>query len=82
MEAEYSTSVAQLYTSAAVPRDLILAELRGSLIGLGRYHKARRTAAVIAQTFGPIAPVAPLDATCERVVSTKTSAPFDGTQTR
>ena len=65
-----------------VPRDLILAELRGSLIGLGRYHKARRTAAVIAQTFGPIAPVAPLDATCERVVSTKTSAPFDGTQTR
>ena len=46
-------------------RALILAELRGSLIGLGRYHKARRTAAVIAQAFGPIAPVAPLDATCE-----------------
>jgi glycosyltransferase involved in cell wall biosynthesis len=65
-----------------VARDLILAELRGSLIGLGRYHKARRTAAVIAQTFGPIAPVASLDASCERVVSTKTSAPFDGTQTR
>jgi hypothetical protein len=65
-----------------VARDLILAELRGSLVGLGRYHKARRIAAVIAQTFGPIAPVAPLDASCERVVSTKASAPFDGRQTR
>jgi O-antigen biosynthesis protein len=65
-----------------VARDLILAELRGSLIGLGRYHKARRMAASIAQTFGPIAPVAPRDGTCERVVSTKTSAPCDGRQTR
>jgi GT2 family glycosyltransferase len=33
------------------PRDLILAELRGSLIGLGRYQRARRTAAAIAQSF-------------------------------
>jgi len=30
------------------PRDLILAELGGSLIGLGRYQKARRTAVQIA----------------------------------
>jgi GT2 family glycosyltransferase len=34
-----------------LPRDLILGELRGSLIGLGRYLKARRTAARIAQSF-------------------------------
>ena len=33
------------------PRDLILGELRGSLIGLGRYQKARRTSAMIAQSF-------------------------------
>jgi GT2 family glycosyltransferase len=32
------------------PRDLILAELWGSLRGLGRYPKARRTAARMAQT--------------------------------
>jgi GT2 family glycosyltransferase len=36
------------------PRDLILAELYGSFIGLVRYRRARRTAAEIAQTFGPI----------------------------
>jgi O-antigen biosynthesis protein len=34
-----------------LPRDLILGELRGSLIGLGRYQKARRMSARIAQTF-------------------------------
>jgi O-antigen biosynthesis protein len=33
------------------PRDLILAELRGSLIGLCRYQRARRTATAIAQSF-------------------------------
>ena len=33
------------------PRDLILAELRGSLSGLGRYQKARHTAANIARSF-------------------------------
>jgi GT2 family glycosyltransferase len=33
------------------PRDLILGELRGSLIGLGRYQKARRISARIAQSF-------------------------------
>ena len=32
------------------PRDLILAELWGSLRGLGRYPQARRTAARMAQT--------------------------------
>jgi O-antigen biosynthesis protein len=65
-----------------VARDLILAELRGSLIGLGRYHKAQRMATRIAQTFGPIAPVAPLDTTSEPVGSTKPSVPLDGTHTR
>jgi O-antigen biosynthesis protein len=61
------------------PRDLILAELRGSLIGLGRYQQARRTAAVIARAFGPVAPIVPLDATREGVVSTQTSMPLDVT---
>ncbi len=36
------------------PRDLILAELRGSLVGLGRYQQARRTAAQIEATFGSL----------------------------
>jgi O-antigen biosynthesis protein len=36
------------------PRDLILAELCGSFIGLVRYQRARRAAADIAQAFGPI----------------------------
>jgi O-antigen biosynthesis protein len=52
------------------PRGLILAELRGSFAGLRRYQQAQRTAAAIAQAFGPVAPVAPLDDTCEGVVST------------
>lgn len=39
--------------SSDFPRDLILAELRGSLIGLGRYRTARRAAAEIARNFGP-----------------------------
>jgi GT2 family glycosyltransferase len=36
------------------PRDLILAELWGYLIGLGRYPKAQRTAAKTARVFGPL----------------------------
>ncbi|HXG91550.1 MAG TPA: glycosyltransferase family A protein [Blastocatellia bacterium] len=36
---------------SAFPRDLILAELRGSLIGLTRYQKSRRMASRIAQSF-------------------------------
>jgi O-antigen biosynthesis protein len=36
------------------PRDLILAELGGSFIGLGRYQKARRAADAIARKFGPV----------------------------
>jgi GT2 family glycosyltransferase len=39
---------------ARFPRDLLVAELRGSFIGLGRYQKARRIAARIARQFGPI----------------------------
>jgi GT2 family glycosyltransferase len=35
-------------------RDLALAELRGSLVGLSRYRQARRTAARISETFGPL----------------------------
>jgi O-antigen biosynthesis protein len=34
-----------------LPRDLIFAELRGSLMGLGRYQKARRMSARIARSF-------------------------------
>jgi O-antigen biosynthesis protein len=36
------------------PRALLLAELCGAFIGPIRYQRARRTAAEIAQTFGPI----------------------------
>jgi glycosyltransferase involved in cell wall biosynthesis len=36
------------------PRALIVAELVGSLKGLVRYQKARRVAATIAYTFGPV----------------------------
>ena len=35
------------------PRDLILAELRGALAGLGRYQQARRSAACIARAVDP-----------------------------
>jgi GT2 family glycosyltransferase len=38
------------------PRDLILAELRGSFTGLGRYQQARCTAGKITATFGPLTP--------------------------
>jgi GT2 family glycosyltransferase len=62
-------------------RDLIGAELRGSFVGLGRYWQAQRAAAAIARAFGPVAPVAPLDDTCEGVVSTPTSVPRDVTRT-
>jgi O-antigen biosynthesis protein len=41
------------------PRDLILAELRGSVIGLSRYQKARRAAAEIARAYGPVTRVSP-----------------------
>ena len=40
------------------PRDLILAELRGSLIGLWRYPAARRRAAAIGATYRPQQPSA------------------------
>jgi GT2 family glycosyltransferase len=43
-----------LVRPARLPRDLILAKLRGSLIGLGRYQKARRAAAQIANSFRPL----------------------------
>ncbi|HVL69025.1 MAG TPA: glycosyltransferase [Vicinamibacterales bacterium] len=41
-----------------VPRDLIVAELKGSLLGLRRYSAAVRRAASIARTFGPQHPYA------------------------
>jgi O-antigen biosynthesis protein len=55
------------------PRDLILAELRGSLIGLGRYQKARRRATRIASSFGdggtPV--VAPVPAPAQKPAARK-----------
>jgi hypothetical protein len=36
-----------------VPRDLILAELFGSIVGALRYSKARARAQEILETFGP-----------------------------
>jgi O-antigen biosynthesis protein len=36
-----------------LPRDLVLAELKGLFIGLTRYQKACKNAAEIAKTFGP-----------------------------
>jgi GT2 family glycosyltransferase len=39
---------------ARLPRDLIIAELHGTLIGLFRYQKARRNAAQIKRTYGPV----------------------------
>ena len=35
-----------------LPRDLVVAELKGAFIGLTRYQKARKTAAGIAESFG------------------------------
>lgn len=43
-----------LMCPARLPRDLILAKLRGSFIGLGRYQKAHRAATQIANSFGPL----------------------------
>lgn len=37
-----------------IPRDLILAECRGSLVGLLRYHKSRQNANKIKRSFGPM----------------------------
>ncbi len=39
------------------PRELIVAEFWGYLIGLGRYHRARRQAQEVAQAFEKIPPV-------------------------
>jgi glycosyltransferase involved in cell wall biosynthesis len=44
------------------PRDLILAEIRGSLRGLTTYRRARAQAAAIAARFGPQRPMAAVDA--------------------
>lgn len=41
-----------------VPRDLMLAELRGAVAGLWRYGRARRQAEAIARAFGPQVPLA------------------------
>jgi GT2 family glycosyltransferase len=65
------------------PRDLIVAELWGSLVGLGRYQKAQRTAAAIARAFGPVAPMGPLDTPCDGGLSPpQTATPFDATEAR
>ena len=44
------------------PRDLILAEIRGSLRGLVAYRRAEAQAAAIAARFGPQRPMAAVDA--------------------
>jgi GT2 family glycosyltransferase len=49
-----------LVVPARFPRDLIAAELLGTLIGLVRYHRARRIAAGISRTFDGITPAATL----------------------
>ncbi len=46
-----------LVRPARLPRNLILAELQGSFIGLGRYRKARQAAARVANSFGPVTQV-------------------------
>jgi hypothetical protein len=50
----------QLARSLAVPRaiirDLLLADVAGTLVGVMQYHRARAIAAGVAQRFGPIAP--------------------------
>ena len=43
-----------LVSTAHLPRDLIVAELRGFLLGLRRYQRARRSAARIAHDFGSL----------------------------
>ena len=45
--------VASVFRPKRFPRDLILAELRGSLEGLRRYGRAVRDAAAISRRFGP-----------------------------
>ena len=50
-------TVISILHPARFPRDLILAELQGSFVGLCRYPKARRTAAEIADSFGDSLPV-------------------------
>lgn len=56
-------SVRRLILSAFNPqyfeRELILAELWGSLKGLGRYQKARQTAVKIQRAYDPTAPIEP-----------------------
>lgn len=54
-----------------LPRDLILVELWGSFIGLGRYQKARRAAAQIEATFGSVAQAAPPEKPALRRTSSK-----------
>lgn len=39
------------------PRDLVWAEMKGFLMGVGRYQKAQQAAAKIAEDFGPLTPV-------------------------
>lgn len=46
--------LANQFRPSGVPNDLVWAQLRGSLIGLFRYPKARRIAAAIADGFGQI----------------------------
>jgi len=50
--------IASLWRRDRFPADLIVAELRGSLLGLRRYRSARRRAAAITEAYGPQPPLA------------------------
>jgi hypothetical protein len=62
------------------PRDLILAELWGSLRGLGRYPQARRTAAAIARTHAPVTQGGDPDVADRQLASTHASTPLRATR--
>lgn len=49
-----------LMKATKLPHDLVLAELWGSAIGLTTYQKARKIAAEIEATFGPLPPLEPV----------------------
>jgi len=53
------------------PRNLIWAELRGSLMGLGRYSKARRRAAQIASSGEDAQDLSPAPVTTRKPIATK-----------
>jgi hypothetical protein len=72
--------LASLMRPRPFPRDLIVAELWGSLRGLGRYPKARRTAAAIAQAHTSSAQAGCAGGTALQIISTWPSTSLDTAQ--